>query len=371
MKLLFVAFFLLLSSKSYTQYKFELRGTVPASLNNKKLIFGMWDRYSQNKFKKEDTILIRNNTFSIQGFLNKPSEDAYLLLLDGRSQKYFVIDSGKNKMVVDKIPSNSITKNNKLSTAEMINSKSNVLRKKIDALVYNHYLEMQKNKNNSSDSLAKQSLNRMRAKELNLLQQFSNTYYSLIRLYILSSKPVLSDLEGIVSVYNGLGYEIRESPLGKELKGKLLNYYTLEVGNTVKSFWANTPEGLSFTNESLKGTPYLLAFGATWCKPCKENLPMLEEIYKKFRHKKFTIVYVNLDGHDTVWKTQIAGWDVDWINVSDDKKWDESEIVKAFNISSIPQYFIIDQNQKIVYNARRRPNFEPKQMDILISQLLN
>ena len=85
MKLLFSAIFLLIFLQSHSQYKFELNGTVPASLNNKELIFAIWDQYSLNKFKKQDTILIRQNSFSINGFLNKPSEQAYLLLTDGRS----------------------------------------------------------------------------------------------------------------------------------------------------------------------------------------------------------------------------------------------------------------------------------------------
>lgn len=370
MKLFFSVFFLLFFLQTHSQYKFELNGTVSAPLNNKKLILGIWDRYSLHRFKKEDTVLIRDNAFSIKGSLNKPSEDAYLLLIDGRSSHYFVIDSGKNNMIVHEIPAGSITKKNKLSEAEMINSKSNVLRKKIGHLYYELYLKEQKNKNSTSDSLIRQLWRQLRLKKLNLVQQFPDTYYSLILLYGLSSKLASLSLEKIVSAYNGLNDKIRESPLGKELKGKLLNYYTLEPGNDVKSFSAKTPEGLRFTNRSLKGTVYLLAFGATWCKPCKENIPVLKKMYNKFRHKKFTIVYVNLDGHDAIWKSQVAGYGVDWINVSDNKKWSESEIAKAFNISAIPQYFIIDQNQRVVYNARRRPNFEPEQMEIIISQLL-
>lgn len=370
MKLLFSAIFLLIFLQSHSQYKFELNGTVPDSLDNKKLILGIWDRYSLHNFEKRDTVLIKNNAFSIKGFLNKPSEDAYLLLMDGRSSYFFVIDSGKNDMIFHEIPPGSITKKNKLSAAEMINSKSNVLRKKLDDLFYEHYMEEQKNKNNKSDSLASQLLKRRRLKELSLLQQFPDTYYSLVYLYGLSNKLASLSLDEILAAYNVLDDKIRKTPLGEEFKEKLLNYHALEVGNIIKTFSANTPDGLNFTNNLLKDTVYLLAFGATWCKPCKENIPVLKKMYNKFRHKKFTIVYVNLDGHDAIWKSQVAGYGVEWINVSDNKKWNESEIVKTFNISAIPQYFIIDQNQRIVYNARRRPNFEPEQMEAIISQLL-
>lgn len=203
------------------------------------------------------------------------------------------------------------------------------------------------------------------------MQQFPDTYYSLVYLYGLLGRLRLLRLDDeLLAAYNALDDRIKETPLGEELKAKLLNYYTLQAGNTIKSFSAYTPEGLTFTNKLLKDTVYLLAFGATWCKPCKDNIPVLKKMYNKFRHKKFTIVYVNLDGHDEVWKSQVADYGIDWINVSDNKKWNESEIVKAFNISAIPQYFIIDQNQRIVYNARRKQSFEPEQMEAIISQLL-
>ncbi|MBX3255187.1 MAG: AhpC/TSA family protein [Chitinophagaceae bacterium] len=371
MRSVFAAFFTLLFLQSYSQYAFELNGRVPPSLNHQKLVFCIWDVYSNHAFKKTDTILIKNNAFSVKGFLNKPSENAYLLLMDKRSQVYFVIDSGKNTMIVHEIPANSITKKNKLSASEMINSKSNILKKKLDRFLYEDYLEEQRNKNNKSDSLAVARLKQLRLKEFNLLQQFPDTYYSLIKLYSLSGARSLK-LDKILAFYNTLDARIRETTLGKELKEKLLNYYKLEAGSAVKSFSAFTPTGANFTNQSLNDTVYLLAFGATWCGPCKQNIPMLKGVYNKFRDKKFAIVYVNLDGNEDVWKSQIKSYGMDWINVSDNVKWKESELVKAFNITVIPLYFVIDQDQKIVYNSRSRlsENAGYEEMEQVITGLL-
>lgn len=182
MKVLFFVFFLMIFKQSYSQYAFELNGTVPAMLNNKKLIFGIWDRYSGRQFQKSDTIVVRNNAFSIKGFLTKPSEEAFLLVMEGPSQKYFVIDSGKNTMVVHEIPPESITKRNKLSAAEMVNSKSNILKKKIDQVYYEDYLEEQRIKKNPSDSLTMVRQRNLVRKQFELAKQFSDTYYSLICL---------------------------------------------------------------------------------------------------------------------------------------------------------------------------------------------
>ena len=369
MKLLFSAIFLLIFLQSHSQYKFELNGTVPASLNNKELIFAIWDQYSLNKFKKQDTILIRQNSFSINGFLNKPSEQAYLLLTDGRSSYFFVVDSGRNDMIIHTLPPESVTKRNKLSDAEVVDSKSNFLQKKIDYLGYENYLEKQK-KSNSSDSMALQLSRLLKLKELNLLRQFPDTYYSLIHLYGLSYSVISLETEELLDVFNTLDDKIKDSPLGKELNQKLLSVQSSKIGKTIKPFTAITPTGLAFSNTYLKDTVYLLAFGATWCKPCRENLPELKHIYDKFKGKKFQFVFVNLDGNEKAWKNEIIQYRLKWINVTDEKKWDESAIVKDFGISAIPLYLIIDKSQKIVYNSIRSRNFEPEQMEAIISQLL-
>ena len=53
--------------------------------------------------------------------------------------------------------------------------------------------------------------------------------------------------------------------------------------------------GHSVQLASFKGHPMLLNFWATWCGPCREEIPQLVELMEKYRHKGFTVVGISTD----------------------------------------------------------------------------
>ena len=73
----------------------------------------------------------------------------------------------------------------------------------------------------------------------------------------------------------------------------------------------------------------------------------LRMLYKKFRKDGLEIVSVSLDDSRLAWKNTIATEKMNWVNLSDLKRW-SSVIVKLFDLTYIPQNILIDSKGNII-----------------------
>jgi thiol-disulfide isomerase/thioredoxin len=91
----------------------------------------------------------------------------------------------------------------------------------------------------------------------------------------------------------------------------------------------------------------LIDFWASWCIPCREEFPYLNEAYKQFKNKGFDIVSISLDKNKEAWMKASKTINNSWKNNYWDNKGWESESVKLLKIKSIPRNYLIDNKGKI------------------------
>ena len=102
--------------------------------------------------------------------------------------------------------------------------------------------------------------------------------------------------------------------------------------------------GRTVSLSSLKGKVILLNFWATWCPPCKAEMPSMNKLYNEIKSKGFEIVAVSTDNALSPIKEFLVISRVDFTVLFDEKK----AVSRQYKVFSMPTTFLIDRSGFIV-----------------------
>jgi thiol-disulfide isomerase/thioredoxin len=106
------------------------------------------------------------------------------------------------------------------------------------------------------------------------------------------------------------------------------------------AFTVTTLDGKLLSMDDLQGKVVLLDFWATWCGPCREALPHIRNVAKKFTGEPLVILSVSLDDDEQKWKEFIAKNEMTWPQYRDAGF--GGPVAKLFDVHAIPHTFTID-----------------------------
>ncbi|MDL2215390.1 TlpA family protein disulfide reductase, partial [Dysgonomonas sp. OttesenSCG-928-M03] len=127
-----------------------------------------------------------------------------------------------------------------------------------------------------------------------------------------------------------------------------------------------TPDGknISLSDYIGKNKVVLIDFWASWCGPCRQEMPNVVDAYNKFKSKGFEIVGISLDETKGDWEKGIKDLKITWPQMSDLKGW-KSELSGAYHVSSIPFTLLVDENGKVIAENLRGKELHNKLQELL------
>jgi thiol-disulfide isomerase/thioredoxin len=128
-------------------------------------------------------------------------------------------------------------------------------------------------------------------------------------------------------------------------------------GSASPSFDYENHKGGKTKLEDFKGRYVYVDVWATWCGPCRAEIPSLKKVEEKYHGKNIEFVSISIDvakDHEK-WKSFVAEKQLGGVQLFADKDWN-SDFIKAYGVTGIPRFILIDPSGKIVKADAPRPS---------------
>lgn len=109
--------------------------------------------------------------------------------------------------------------------------------------------------------------------------------------------------------------------------------------------------------DDFKGKYLYIDIWATWCTPCKREIPALKALEEKYHDKNITFMSISIDTDKTkeAWKKMVVDMELTGVQIISDKSSD-SQFMQDYDASSVPRFIILDTEGNIVNAKAPRPS---------------
>jgi thiol-disulfide isomerase/thioredoxin len=131
-----------------------------------------------------------------------------------------------------------------------------------------------------------------------------------------------------------------------DIKENELNAARMEIGAYAPQFKYPDINGKLYGPSDFKGKVLLIDFWASWCGPCRAEIPNLKKVYEKYDRKDVEFLSVSIDKGKEEWIKALSQEKMPWIQVLAPKS--GSEVSKLYQFSGIPFLVVLDKEGRIV-----------------------
>lgn len=136
----------------------------------------------------------------------------------------------------------------------------------------------------------------------------------------------------------------------------------IKAGTVAPDFKMKTIDGKTFQLSQLRGKTVVLDFWASWCPDCRKDAPEVVRMYKEYhsdysspdvkgRQQGVEFVGVSMDTDIAAWRKACEQFGIEFTQVSELRKFKETDIAKAYGVKWIPSMVVIDKDGKVALST--------------------
>jgi peroxiredoxin len=345
---------LLLNLSLQAQHNAVINGTLKKSDG-----LTVYLRSVRQGFLKLDSAVVKHDKFTLK--TNVAITDWYLISLGNTLDGFrFLLDQGTTTFSGD-----SKDKDNfKASGTQALSDWTNYLSSTSSAIQTAIRLKSQANAAKGQDTAVYNTAVRAADKAFADLVESRRSWIkghlsSPVALMVLEDHWREFEPEEVTKICNEFMPEVKKHTACSALVSMVTSLPIEVMNRKAPDFTAKDTADIPVPLKSFRGKYVLIDFWASWCGPCRAENPNVVKAYSAYHPKGFEILGVSLDQNKDPWIKAIHKDNLTWTQVSDLRGWG-SEIAKLYNVTAIPNNFLVNPDGKIIGTNLRGQALEEK-----------
>jgi peroxiredoxin len=138
------------------------------------------------------------------------------------------------------------------------------------------------------------------------------------------------------------------------------------TGQAAPDFALKSSSGENLRLSEYRGDVVMVNFWATWCGPCRQEMPLLDELYSRYQRVGFSLLGVNIDDNSSKAMDMVNELGVSFPVLFDARK----EVSKLYEVGAMPVTVLIDREGTVRYvHHGYKPGYEDKYLEQIRSLL--
>jgi cytochrome c biogenesis protein CcmG, thiol:disulfide interchange protein DsbE len=140
----------------------------------------------------------------------------------------------------------------------------------------------------------------------------------------------------------------------------------IEVGDRAPDFSITADNGTTVSRSGFSGKLLVLNFWATWCQPCIEELPSLDQFQRQFANSGVVVLGVSVDKDEKAYKRFLSRVNVAFLTARDP----DNKINSEYGTFKFPETYIINRDGKVLSKIISATNWTDDRMTNYVKSLL-